>query len=174
MRRILVVGSSGAGKSTFARRLGAATGIPVVHLDKLYWNPNWVGTTDEFEWRAKIETALSGDAWIVDGNYSGTLELRLRRADTIVFLDLPRVLCVWRVIKRAAFYRKRTRPDVAEGCNERFNREFVKFLHYIWTYPARSKPKVERMMRENQSRLKIVRLKSKREVEKFLSEYERN
>jgi adenylate kinase family enzyme len=168
MKRVLVIGSSGSGKSTFARRLGEAISVPIIHLDKLYWSPNWVGTTDEIEWQTKVERALQGDTWIIDGNYSGTLLLRLQKADTVIFLDMPRVICVWRVVKRAAFYRKKTRPYMGADCDEKFDWKFLEFVRYVWNYPARSKPKVEKLLAQNQNAKTIVRLKSKKDVENFL------
>lgn len=164
MKRILVIGSSGAGKSTFARRLSEATGLRLIHLDKLFWNPNWVETAKD-EWRKKIEKTLQGESWIIDGNYSGTMETRLAACDTVIFLDMPRALCVYRILKRVAFYRKGSRPDMAEGCDERFDWEFIK---WVWNYPQRSKPKVEALLKKFQDTKTVIRLKSKREIENFL------
>ncbi|HEX8735667.1 MAG TPA: DNA topology modulation protein [Pyrinomonadaceae bacterium] len=168
MKKILVIGSSGAGKSTFARLLGEKTGLEVIHLDKLYWKPNWVETTDKDEWKATVQKALDGDAWIMDGNYSGTLEMRLEKCDTVIFLDMPRALCVYRILKRLAFHRPGARPDMTEGCDERFDREFIKFIEWTWNYPSRSKPKVEALLKRCENEKTIIRLKSKREVENFL------
>jgi adenylate kinase family enzyme len=166
MKKILVIGSPGAGKSTFARRLGEKTGIEVIHLDRLYWKPNWVETTDKDKWRAIVKKALEGDAWIIDGNYSGTLEMRLAKCDTVIFLDLPPALCVYRILKRVAFYRPGGRPDMADGCDEKLDWEFVKLT---WTYPTRSKPKVEALLRRFEGEKNVIRLKSKREIENFLA-----
>jgi adenylate kinase family enzyme len=165
MKKVLVIGSSGAGKSTFARRLGEKTGLPVVHLDVLYWKPNWVGTEDD-EWKKKVEEALQGDAWIIDGNFSGTMELRIPACDTVIFLDFPRVLCVYRILKRVVLYRKGKRPDMAKGCDEKFDWEFTK---WVWNYPNRSKPKVEALLKRFENEKTIIRLKSKREVENFFA-----
>ena len=163
MKRILVIGSSGAGKSTFARRLSEATGLKIVHLDQLFWKPNWVEPT-KGEWRETVEEILQNEAWIIDGNYSGTLDLRIQRADTVIFLDFPRAVCVWRVLKRVAFYRKGKRPDMAAGCDERFDWDFVKLT---WNYPKRSKPKIESLLESYQDKLKVIRLASNKEVEAF-------
>jgi len=163
MKRILVIGSSGAGKSTFAGRLGEATGLKIVHLDQLFWKPNWVEPTKE-EWRETVEEVLQNEAWIIDGNYSGTLDLRIQRADTVIFLDFPPTICVWRILKRVAFYHKGKRPDMAAGCDERFDWDFVK---WTWNYPKRSKPKVKSLLKSYQDKLKIIRLVSNREVEAF-------
>src|SRR5688572_10638339 len=104
MRRILVIGSGGAGKSTVAARLGQSLGLEVFHLDKFFWRPGWVESPRE-EWSETVTELISRDSWIIDGNYSGTLEMRIRRCDTIVFLDLPRLLCLWRIVQRNFRYR---------------------------------------------------------------------
>ena len=164
MKKILVIGSSGAGKSTFSRRLHKATDLPLIHLDRLYWKPNWI-EIDKDEWKQTVENALHGDAWILDGNYSATLEMRLEKCDTVIFLDLPRLLCVYRILKRVALYRPGSRPDIADGCDEQFDWKFLKF---VWNYPTRSKPKVETLLRKFANEKTIFRLCSKKEIEDFL------
>ena len=114
MQRVLVIGSGGAGKSAFAVRLGQATGLPVIHLDAAYWKPGWREPSKD-AWAARVTQLLAGEHWIMDGNYGGTLEQRLAACDTVVFLDMPRLLCIWRVLKRFVQYRGRTRPDVTAG-----------------------------------------------------------
>ena len=106
MQRIAIIGSAGTGKSTLARRLGELTGLSVVHLDALYWHPGWLATPDE-EWDAIVREIVSRESWITDGNYGRTMEPRLERADTVLFLDFPRVVCLWRVFKRWLRYRGR-------------------------------------------------------------------
>lgn len=165
MKKILVIGSSGAGKSTFARRLHEATGLKLIHLDRLYWKPNWVETTDKNEWRETVAEALKGESWIIDGNYSGTLEMRIEACDTVIMLDLPNYICSWRVFKRALVYRKGIRPDMADGCDEKFDWEFLKLT---WNYPTRSKPKVEALLKRFRDEKSVIRLKSNAEIENFL------
>ncbi|MCY7377690.1 MAG: DNA topology modulation protein [Pyrinomonadaceae bacterium] len=167
MKRILVIGSCGAGKSTFSRLLHEAAGLKLVHLDKLYWKPNWVEPAKD-EWRKTVEKTLQGDGWILDGNYGGTLALRLEKCDTVIFLDFPRTVCNWRVIKRVLLYRQGSRPDMAEGCAEKFDWEFVK---WTWNYPKRSKPRVEELPERFKDEKKIIRLESKAEVESFFINY---
>jgi len=166
MRRVLVVGSGGAGKSTFARRLGARLGLPVIHLDVCFWRPGWVETPKE-EWRRTVEELCGREAWVMDGNFSGTLEVRLAACDTVVFLDMPRAVCVWRALKRWVTYRKGRRPDMAEGCDEKFD---LKFLHWVWTFPSGSRPKVVALIDELAAGKRVVRLRSDAEVERFLAE----
>lgn len=165
MKKILVIGSSGAGKSTFARRLGEKTGLEVIHLDVLYWLPDWTEPPKD-EWRKTVENALKGDEWIMDGNYSGTLAMRIRASDTVIFLDFPRLLCVYRILKRVAFYHKTKRPDMAEGCNEQFDWEFTK---WVWNFPTRTKPLVEALLKQFENEKTIIRLKSRKEVEDFFA-----
>lgn len=164
MRKILVIGSGGAGKSVFARRLGERLGLEVIHLDRLYWRPGWVEPPKD-EWRRTVERLVGGDAWVMDGNYSGTLEVRLAACDAVVFLDLPRTLCLWRVLKRAFMYHRSTRPDMAEGCLEKVD---FKFLRWVWGYSSRSRPKVLGLLREHSRDKRVVRLRSTAEVESFL------
>ncbi len=164
MRRVLVIGSGGAGKSTFARRLGARLGLPVIHLDRVYWRAGWVEPPKD-EWRRIIEEMCAGDAWVMDGNYSGTLDVRLAACDAVVFLDLPRTVCAWRVVRRALRYRGMSRPDMAEGCREKLNAEF---LLWVWNYPRRSRPKILKRLAEFSGTKEIHRLRSSAEAEKFL------
>lgn len=164
--KFLIIGSAGAGKSTLGRRLHEATGVELIYLDKLYWKPNWVETSKD-EWKRTIENLLKKDSWIMDGNYSGTLEMRAAACDTLIFLDLPRTLCVRRVLKRSLFYQKSNRPDMAAGCDEKLDIEFLKFLKWIWDYPTRTKPKVEDLMKRFENEKTIFRLTSQKEIENF-------
>lgn len=165
MRKVLVIGSGGAGKSTFARRLGKLLDIEVIHLDALYWNAGWVETPKPV-WAKRVAELVERDAWIMDGNYSGTFDIRLKACDAVVFLDMPRLLCLWRVLKRLMIYRNRTRPDMAEGCGEKLNWEF---LLWVWNYPKRTRPKIIDWIRENSGSKKVIRLRSPAEVERYLT-----
>jgi adenylate kinase family enzyme len=168
MKRILVIGSSGSGKSTFARRLGEILNLDVIHLDSLFWHSGWVETPKD-EWRVKVEQSLHGDSWIMDGNYSATMDLRLPICDTVIWLETPRIICVYRILKRVVTYKKGSRPDIPAGCDEKFDWDFVKV---VWSYPTRSKPKVEGLLKELASDKTIIRLKSKKQIESFLSKLE--
>ncbi|HEX8282278.1 MAG TPA: DNA topology modulation protein [Pyrinomonadaceae bacterium] len=168
MKRVLVIGSGGAGKSTLSRRLGEALGLEVIHLDVEHWRPGWVETPKD-EWARKVDELCRRDSWVMDGNFSGTLEPRLAACDTVVFLDLPRAVCVWRVFKRVLMYRKGTRPDMAEGCHEQFD---MKFLLWVWNYPERTRPKVLALLEKYGEGKKLVHLRSGAAVERFLKQLE--
>jgi adenylate kinase family enzyme len=164
MRKVLVIGPGGAGKSTFARRLGEFLELEIIHLDSIYWSAGWV-EMPKAEWQRTVEELLSRSGWIMDGNYSGTLELRLAACDTAIFLDLPRLVCLWRVLKRAVLYHDERRPDIAEGCPERLNWEFIK---WVWGYPKRTRPKIIGLL--GKSAKQVIWLRSRAEVKRFLVE----
>ena len=163
MKRVAVIGSSGAGKSRLSLALSRILELPVIHLDAHYWNPGWVGTPRP-EWKVRQQRLLEPERWIADGNYGSTLELRLNAADTVVFLDFPRWLCTWRVLKRVWTYRRGSRPDMAAGCDERIDWDFIK---YVWTFPEKHRPIIEQKLRELDGK-QIYRLSTPAEVEQFL------
>ena len=165
MKRVLVIGPGGAGKSTFARQLGNALNLDVNHLDTTYWRSGWTKPSED-EWLQTVNRLVSGDSWILDGNFGGTLELRLKHCDTVVFLDMSRLLCLWRIVKRRLFYRNRSRPDMAEGCHEKLDLDFIL---WVWNYSRRSRPRVVKLLREQCDGKEIVWLRSRREVRNFLA-----
>ena len=162
---MLVIGSGGAGKSTLARRLAARTGLPLVHLDRLYWRRGWQATPHD-EWTAVIDGLLAGPRWILDGNYGGTLDRRVAAADTVVLLDYPRFLCLWRATRRWLRHRGRTRADMAVGCDERLTLEFVR---WIWQYPRRGRRTALERVARAASPPRLVRLRSPRAAERRLA-----
>ena len=168
MRKVLVIGSGGAGKSTFARRLGELLNVEVFHLDALYWKAGWV-ETPKAEWAETVAEVARRDSWIMDGNYSGTLDIRLKACDTVIFLDMPRLVCLWRVLRRSIIYRNRSRPDMGAGCQEKFDKEFIKFLLWVWNYPKQTRPKIIELIREHSGGKTFVRLRSPAEARRYLT-----
>ena len=140
MQRVLVMGSSGSGKSTFARRLSEMTGIPFVSLDALYWKPGWVAS-DNAEFGQRVAEVARRPQWVMDGNFtgSGAGELRRQVSDTVIWFDLPRRTCMFGLMKRIAGSYGQVRPEMAEGCPEKFDFEF---LRYVWNYRRRQRPKL--------------------------------
>ncbi|WP_409294774.1 DNA topology modulation protein [Peribacillus sp. SCS-26] len=127
MKKIMIIGCGGAGKSTFARKLGDALGISVHHLDSLFWKKGWVPTERE-EWKAALSDVMSENSWIMDGNYGSTMDIRLKEADTIIFLDYSTLTCLYGAVSRRIKYHGRTRPDMGEGCPEKLDAEFLKWI----------------------------------------------
>lgn len=140
-------------------------GIELIHIDRVYWKPGWVEPSNG-DWLARLAVILERDRWIIDGNYSATLEMRLEAGDTAIFLDIRRTLCTWRVIRRTFRYWRRTRPDMAEGCFERLD---LPFLAFVWNYPTRSRPKIMRLLKLAEPSTQIIHLRSPREVRRFIS-----
>lgn len=170
MKRILILGSSGSGKSILARQLGSTLELPVIHLDRHFWHPGWQ-RTPHAEWVQVTKKLIARDAWIIDGNYRSTLDLRLKAADTVVFLDLPRWLCVMRAIKRRIEYMNRPRPDIAQGCKERiFDPDFPRFLRHVWNYANRARPDVKRHLLQYGQGKQIIWLRSTDDVKGFLTD----
>ena len=131
INRIMIIGCCGAGKSTLARQLAEKTGLPLIHLDQYYWKPSWMETETK-EWENTMHHLVEQDYWIIDGNYGGTMAIRLAKADTIIFLDRSRWLCTWRILKRLFQYRGRSRTDMPEGCRERFDWAFLVYTFTFW------------------------------------------
>jgi len=170
MKRVLVIGPGGSGKSTFARRLGQVLGIEVKHLDRFYWRAGWTKPSNE-EWLKTVDELTSGDSWIIDGNFGGTLAQRVARCDTIIFLDMPRLLCLWRLTRRRMLYRNRARPDMSEGCNEKLDLDFI---DWVWNYSKRSRPRVIKLLNESSETKKVVWLRSHADAENFLVNLEKS
>ena len=127
--RILVLGAPGSGKSTLTSRLSISLKTEAIHLDKYYWQPNWVETESEV-WDFKLNELLKKESWIMDGNYITSLSERIKYATHIVYLDIPWYTSVYRIIMRMIKYRNKTRPDMNAECKEGLNLEFIQFL--IW------------------------------------------
>ncbi|MGF3104705.1 DNA topology modulation protein [Rossellomorea sp. DUT-2] len=164
MKKVVLIGSGGSGKSTLARQLGEKLKINVYHLDALFWKPNWVGVQRNEQEKVQNEL-VRNEEWIIDGNYGGTMEIRLNAADTIIFLDISRTICVYRAFKRMLIYRNTTRPDMGEGCEERFD---LKFIKWIWNYPKTSRPEILNRLKQLPKDKQVIMLKSPKEVQLFL------
>lgn len=151
MKKIAVIGCCGSGKSTFAQQLSKVLGLPLFHLDTLYWKPGWVKTPSK-AW-GDLQTSLcENEQWIIDGNYKSTLDIRLNACDTVIFLDVNRYTCLYRAIKRT--FTHRPRPDMAQGCEERLSLEFIKF---IWDFPRDTRPVIiNKMNRLSESKNVII------------------
>ncbi len=164
MERILIIGCGGAGKSTLARQLGEKLNLPVVHLDKLWWKPGWVESTPE-EFDGKLAVELEKPQWIMDGNFNRTLPARIAKCDTIIYLDFSRFACLMGVFKRIITTYGKVRPDMGEGCPERFDLDFLK---WVWTFNKEKREKYYRLLNEVEGKQTIV-LKNRRMARRFLN-----
>jgi len=165
MQRIVIIGCSGAGKSTLARELGRRLDLPVTHLDALYWQPGWKPPQDIESFKESAREATRGTSWIIDGGFTtGTIEARLASADTVLVMDLPAWLCLWRAIARVVKDHGKTRADLAPGCFEQFD---PALWHDILTWRRRKLPKLERDL-ANHFKGRLIRLRTPAEVRTFL------
>jgi adenylate kinase family enzyme len=168
MRRIMVIGiSAGVGKSTFARKLGDLLDIEVTHLDALFWKPGWVEATLE-EFSKPQREIVKKQHWIIEGNYSSTFDIRMENADTLIYLELPLYVCLYRVLKRWLTNLGKNRPDMGQGCPERMEWSFLKFI--LTTYNPRKRKMDERMERfqAKGAGKEVFKLKNKKEIDSFL------
>ena len=163
-KRIMVMGSSGSGKSTLAKRLGEITGLPVIHMDTIYWQPGWVAAPADEVYERAI-AAADRPEWVFDGNHAKSRDYRMERADTVIFLDFNRFTCLLRAVKRRIMYAGKTRPDMGEGCNERLTWWLIT---WIWGYPKRSRGKTLAWLAEIQPPKQVYHLKGNRAVRDFL------
>lgn len=166
----MIIGCGGAGKSTLARALSEKLQLPMVHLDREYWHPNWVESSKE-EWAARMHELVSEDTWVLDGNYGGTMDIRLAVADTVIFLAYSRWVCTYGVLSRWWRNRGKTRSDMAEGCYEKMD---WAFLRYVWHYNDTRKPGILKklsIINENRppdAHATVYVFKNRKEAEVFL------
>ncbi len=164
MERIVIIGCGGAGKSTLASQLGKKLGIPVVHLDKLFWRPGWAHISQQ-ELEALLHQVCEKPQWILDGNYGRTLPQRIAKCDTVIYLDFSRFACLRGVAKRILTTYGKVRPDMGEGCPERLDWEF---LQWVWNFNREHREKFYRLLNEAEGVETIV-LKNRRMVKRFLN-----
>lgn len=165
MRRVMIVGQPGSGKSALARALGARTGLPVVHIDHIHWQPGWAERPREEKTRLCREVE-AGETWIFEGGHSATWATRLARADLLVWLDRPVGLRLWRVMVRCLRHLGRTRPDLSEGCPETL-RTMPEFLRFIWRTRNTARARLARLASE--ATCPVACLRSDHDVAEFLA-----
>lgn len=163
MKRVMVVGGAGVGKTTLATVLGRVTGLPVHHLDRLGWQAGWV-RRPAAEFARDVDALMDTERWIVEGNYIDTLPERVGKADTLVLIDLPLWLCVVRVFGRWWKNRKKQRPDLPAGCIEPLPWTFLKWV--LSAPPSRQKMWIEVAARNPQ--VAFFHLTSPRQVADFV------
>jgi len=166
LKKILVIGCCGAGKSTFSKKLYSILNLEIIHLDQYYHKPNWE-ETEQDEWNKIVNNLVQKPAWIMDGNYSGTMDVRVESADTIIYLDYPTLKCFWRVIKRILKYHGKERPDMPQGCKERFDLEF---LHYVATFNSKNRKEILEKLNLIKNEKKVYVLKTDRAADLCLGQ----
>ncbi len=165
MQRVMIIGQPGSGKSTLARLLAARTGLPVYHIDHIHWMPGWIERSREEKTRLCAEVHARPQ-WIFEGGHSATWPERFDRADTVIWVDVPVMLRLWRVFWRTLRSLGRTRPDMPEGCPEQFSLEFYRF---IWRTRRSSHAAMARLLAQAPQDKSIHVFKSIGEVNDWLA-----
>ena len=163
MNKVIVIGCPGSGKTTFAEKLAKKTGLPLYYLDAIWHKSDRTHISRE-EFDKLHREALAGEKWIVDGNFDRTMAERIRYCDTVIYLDFSRVACLLGVVKRILTTYGKVRPDMGEGCPERFDMEF---LQWVWNYNKNNRERNYQLLKEAAHAEKIV-LKNRRAVQQFL------
>jgi adenylate kinase family enzyme len=163
MRRIMVVGCPGAGKSWLAERVAEKTGVALIRLDQAHWQPGWIAPPPDV-WLKRVAELSARPDWVMDGNYPGTLDIRLPRADAIIFLDLPRWRCMASLIFRTLKHLGQTRPSMAPGCPERFS---LAFLKHAWQCRDAIRPVILAGIRNLRADQRGTILRSRSEISAF-------
>ena len=160
MKKVIIIGCPGSGKSTFARKLSAITGLPLYHLDMMYWNKDRT-TVEKDVFVERLQNAMSEDMWIIDGNYNSTMEMRLKECDTVFFLDYPTQICIDGIESR----RGKARSDIPWVENNYVDVEFVEFVN---RFNSDSRPGIIGLL-EKYSSKNIMIFRSRNESEEYLN-----
>ena len=158
MQKAMIIGCPGSGKSTFARALHAATGLPLYYLDMLYWNADKTTVSKEV-FRGRLREILDTDAWILDGNYGSTMEMRLEKCDTVFFLDFPVAVCLDGI--QARFGKPRADMPWIE------TEEDTEFLNFIKAFEAESRPTILTLLEKHPEKQTVI-FRSRKEAEDYL------
>lgn len=170
MEKIVIIGSPGAGKSTLARKLDSKLKIKVFYLDRCFWQRGWKGKTGDTRIDILNHLVLRDKQWIIEGTYLNSSRPRLEAADTIIFLDIPAPVCLWRIIKRHREFHGRFRRDIPEGCTDKLT---LGRILKVLAFPLREREILEEILRKLPPE-KVIRLHSAKEVKGFLAQLEQD
>jgi adenylate kinase family enzyme len=163
--RILVIGCSGGGKSTFSQIVAKRFRLTYISIDRdILWLPGWV-QRDKAEQRAIMATRVLEDRWILDGTSPASFDIRLPRTDIVIWVRMPRLLCIWAVVSRWIKFFGTTRPEMAPGCIEKIDWQF---LHFIWTFERQFTPRILAGLVEHGATVPVFQLKNRADMKRLL------
>jgi adenylate kinase family enzyme len=163
MDRIAIIGCGGSGKTHLANQLAAHLNLPLTHLDSVYYDADWNPLPAE-DFAALQKKLVAEPRWLIEGNYASSMPIRLTRADTVIFLDLPALTCLAGILQRR--WRYRGGQHTKDGVYDRITWNFVR---YVWGYRKTMRPKVRRLVDEHGSNATLVTLTSRRQAARFLA-----
>lgn len=169
MKRVIIIGGNGSGKTTFAYKLAEQTKLPLVHTDSIYWRDNWESVS-RHEFDEILQVELDKDEWIIDGNNIRSIPERLKVCDTVFYFDFPSFVCLWGVISRCIKNYGKSRSDMGGYCPERFNFQFYK---QVLLFNRRNRKKLYAMIKEAKH-VECIVFKSRRQVKRYLEGQEVN
>ena len=164
-RRVIVIGSPGAEKGALARAIAERLKIPCIELERLYWRPGWQ-KPDADEWRVQVAKLVTREDWVIEGTFPSTLDMRVARADWLVYVDAPMPVCLLREVKNMLCGSRDRQSEVAPGCPLRLDPGILRF---IWTFPTSIGPRINQIIARERRNRTIFILRSKREQEDFLA-----
>ncbi|MDT3397625.1 topology modulation protein [Streptomyces sp. B1866] len=165
MKKVAIVGCGGSGKSYVARELGRFLGAPVTHLDAVYYDDGWNPLPKE-DFAARQRGLVAVPAWVIDGNHNSTLRIRLEACDTVVFMDLPTLTCLWGVLTRQLRHGRGQNQETGV-----YNRIHWGVIRYVWSYRRAMRPRVLRKIDEfARDHAEVVLLRSRRQARRWLRE----
>lgn len=167
IKKVAIIGNAGSGKSTLTKKMQHILQLPVYHLDQYFWKPHWTRPNPE-EYKIVHDAICDQDEWIIDGMNLRLLEYRIQKADSIIFLDIPRYKCFWRIFKRTITYYGRETPSSAQQCPERLNKEFVQFLMWVWNFKVKYKPRIVELLNCYKDTKKIYTLSTQGDIDHYL------
>ena len=162
MERILIIGSNGAGKSTFSFQLAEKLNLPLVHIDQIYWRGSW-DVTPEDEFDRIVQGEAERPAWIIEGNNIRSLPQRLERADTVFWFEFPPLLCVLNILRRERKYRGKVRPDMPDQCVSQWN---LTFLKMVWKFNQKNHDQIQTLLRRY-NHLTVIRFTNYRQIKRY-------
>ena len=166
MKKILVLGCCGAGKSTFSKKIHSILKLDLIHLDSHYHKPNWVEPEKE-EWEKVLKQILNRENFIIDGTYIESLDERIKKSDTIIYLDYSLIKCFFRVIKRVLIDFGKKRSDMAPGCKEEFDLEF---LWFVLTFNNKFRKEIRQKLNLIKDEKNVFVFKTDKQADKFLEQ----
>lgn len=168
MKKILIIGNSGAGKTTFAHKLARKLNLPLVHLDKLYWHGEWQRLSNE-DFDFLVQKELEKPEWIIDGNFNRTISHRMKYCDTIIFFDFNTISCLWGITKRLIKNYGKTRMDMGGNCIERFDSNKTMLYRNVLNFNKNYRKDYYSLLNKAKD-VKVVVFKNRKQIRRFLKD----